>query len=103
MAWFRTGTISLTNGSTTVTGSGTAWIANAGVGEALYAPDGRLYEIASISSDTSMTLASAYLGANASGQTYVIVPSQSYIRDLAAQAARSGEQLRHDLQHRGAG
>lgn len=87
MAWYRTGTITVTNGSTTVTGSGTAWIANAGVGEALYAPDGRLYEIASISSDTTMTLASAYLGSNQSGQAYVIVPSQSYIRDLAAQAA----------------
>ena len=87
MAWFRTGTITVTNGSTTVSGSGTTWIANAAVGEALYAPDGRLYEIANISSDTSLTLGSAYLGATASAQTYVIVPSQSYIRDLAAQAA----------------
>ena len=85
--WYRTGTITVTNGSTAVTGSGTTWIANAGIGEALYAPDGRLYEIANISSDTSITLATPYLGSNASGQTYVIVPSQSYIRDLAAQAA----------------
>ena len=87
MAWFRTGTITVTNGSTTVSGSGTTWIANAAVGEALYAPDGRLYEIANISSDTSLTLGSAYLGSTQSGQAYVIVPSQSYIRDLAAQAA----------------
>ena len=87
MAWYRTGTISLTNGSTTVTGSSTDWIANAAVGEALYAPDGKLYEIASVASNTSLTLATPYLGTTASGQTYVIVPSQSYIRDLAAQAA----------------
>ena len=87
MAWYRTGTISLTNGSTTVTGSGTTWIANAGIGEALYAPDGRLYEIANIASDTSITLGSAYLGTTASAQPYVLVPSQSYIRDLASQAA----------------
>jgi hypothetical protein len=87
MAWFKTGTISVTNGSPTVTGSGTTWIANAQVGEALYAPDGRLYEITNIASDTAFTIAPAYLGSTQSGQTYVIVPSQSYIRDLAAQAA----------------
>jgi len=87
MAWYKTGTISVTNGSTTVTGSGTQWIANAAIGEALYAPDGRLYEITNIASDTSMTIAPAYLGSTQSGQDYVIVPSQSYIRDLAAQAA----------------
>jgi hypothetical protein len=87
MAWYKTGTITVTNGSTTVTGSGTQWIANAGVGEALYAPDGRLYEITNIASDTSITIAPAYLGTTASAQAYVFVPSQSYIRDLAAQAA----------------
>jgi hypothetical protein len=87
MAWYKTGTITVTNGSTTVTGSGTQWIANAGVGEALYAPDGRLYEITNIASDTSITITPAYLGANASAQSYTFVPSQSYIRDLAAQAA----------------
>jgi hypothetical protein len=87
MAWYKTGTITVTNGSTTVTGSGTQWIANAGVGEALYAPDGRLYEITNIASDTSITIAPAYLGSTASGQAYTFVPSQSYIRDLASQAA----------------
>ena len=87
MAWYRTGTISLTNGSTAVAGSGTAWISNAAVGEALLAPDGKLYEISNIGSNTSITLGSAYLGTTQSGQAYVIVPSQSYIRDLAAQAA----------------
>jgi hypothetical protein len=86
-SWYKVGTITVTNGSTTVTGSGTVWILNAQVGEALYAPDGRLYEITNIASDTSFTIAPAYLGSTQSGQEYVIVPSQSYIRDLAAQAA----------------
>jgi hypothetical protein len=87
MAWYRTGTITVTNGSTTVTGSGTAWIANSAVGEGLLAPDGRIYEIANVASNTSLTLGQSYLGATQSGQAYVIVPTQSYIRDLAAQAA----------------
>lgn len=87
MAWYKTGTITVTNGSTTVTGSGTQFITNVAIGEALYAPDGRLYEITNIASDTAFTITPAYLGSTAAGQDYVIVPSQSYIRDLAAQAA----------------
>lgn len=87
MPWYRTGTISLTNGGTAVTGSGTAFIANTAAGEALLAPDGKFYEIAAVVSDTSLTLGSNYLGTTASGQAYAILPSQSFVRDLAAQAA----------------
>lgn len=88
MAWYKTGTATVTNGSTTVTGSGTSWIVGVGIGEAFYAPDGRIYEIANIVSATQLTLGSNYLGTTASGQAYQIVPTQSYIRDLAAQAAQ---------------
>jgi len=87
MPWYRTGTISLTNGSGAVNGVGTAWILNAAVGESLVAPDGKLYEITAVAADTEMSIAPAYLGATASGQAYAILPSQSYIRDLAAQTA----------------
>lgn len=87
MSYYRTGTISLTNGSAAVVGAGTDWINGAAVGEALQAPDGNLYEILTISSATAMTLGQVYLGATASGQSYSIVPTQSYIRDLASQAA----------------
>lgn len=88
MAWYRSGTVSVTNGSATVTGSGTDWVAGVGIGEAFNGPDGKVYEIASIVSATQLTLGSVYLGATASGQAYQIIPSQSYIRDLAAQAAQ---------------
>lgn len=85
--WYSTGTISLTNGGTSVTGAGTSWIAAAARGEGLVAPDGRIYEITNIASDTSLTIAPAYLGATQSGATYRIIPSQSYIRELAAEVA----------------
>jgi hypothetical protein len=85
--FYRTGTISLTNGSTAVTGAGTDFINGAAIGECIQAPDGKLYEILSIQSATALTLGQVYLGATASGQTYSIVPTQSYIRDLASQAA----------------
>ena len=87
MGWYRTGTLSLTNGSATVTGSGTAFIANVAAGEALLASDGKAYEIASVNSNTSLTLGSNFTGTTGSGLAYAILPSQSYIRDLAAEAS----------------
>lgn len=87
MPWYRTGTASFTNGNAAVTGSGTAWNANIARGEALLGPDGRLYEILSIGSDTALTLGSPYLGSTVAGAAYAVAPTQAYLRDLAAQAA----------------
>jgi hypothetical protein len=84
MAWYNTGTIALTNGSATVTGSGTNFLVGAQIGEALYAPDGKLYEIQTINSATVITLASNYLGSTASTQGYQIIPTQSLVADLAS-------------------
>jgi hypothetical protein len=87
MPWYKTGTASFTNGSTAVTGAGTTWNGNVESGEGLLAPDGKLYEIATVNSNTSITLGSNYLGSTLSGQVYTIAPTQSYLRDLAASAA----------------
>lgn len=103
MSWNRTGTVSVTNGSPVVIGAGTAWVANARVSEAFKGPDGQLYEIAAINADGQMTLASPYLGATAGGQSYVIVPTQGYIRDLAAQAAALINQFADVVNQSGAG
>jgi hypothetical protein len=84
MAWYDTGTVSVTNGSTAVIGSGTNFISGAQIGEAFYGPDGRLYEIQAIVSATSLTLADPYLGSTQSGQAYKIVPTQSLVATLAA-------------------
>lgn len=76
MTWYKTGTISLTNGAAAVTGAGTSWV-DAGVlnsGDILAPPDGNLYEILSIESNTGLTLASNYLGTTASGAAYAIMP-----------------------------
>lgn len=76
MSWYKTGTISINNGSTALAGAGTLWV-DAGVlngGDVALLPDGRLYEIASFQSNTGSTLASAYLGSNVSGGSYAIIP-----------------------------
>lgn len=87
MAWYRAGTVTVTNGSTTVTGSGTAFIANASIGEGFIAPDGRTYEITNIVSDTSLTISPAYLGSTAAGQGYAVAPLRGRIADLIAETS----------------
>ncbi|MGJ8660687.1 MAG: hypothetical protein ACSHXL_01490 [Bacteroidota bacterium] len=84
--WYDVGTISVTNGSTTVTGSGTDFISGVQVGEGLYI-GGDLYEIGAIVSGTQLTLADAYLGSTATGQTYKIIPTQSLVADLSSGVA----------------
>ena len=87
MAWYDTGTVSVTNGSTTVTGSGTNFIAGAQIGEAFYGPDDNLHEIQAIVSATEITLADVYLGSTQTGQAYKIVPTQSLVADLTTQVS----------------
>lgn len=76
MSWYKTGTVTVTNASPTVTGYGTLWV-DAGTlnaGDIFFAPDGKDYEVLSIQSNTGMTLATNYLGSNASGAAYAIAP-----------------------------
>lgn len=88
MAWYKTGTIDVTNGSTSVIGASTEFVLNVKIGEALVAPNGELYEITGIVSNTQLTIAKPYDGATAINQTFEIVPTQSFIRDLAGQASQ---------------
>lgn len=76
MAWYKTGTVSVTNGNAVVYGSGTLWV-DAGVlnpGDIWTGPDGKLYEVLNFQSNTELTLVSSYLGSTASGQAYAIMP-----------------------------
>lgn len=75
-AAYSTGTVSVTNGSATVTGSGTSWATttNAEVGEYIKLPDLKWYRITAVSSNTSITIEVNYYGSNLSGQSYVISP-----------------------------
>ena len=83
MAIFETkGTITLTNGSTTVTGSGVSWAADyPGV---LMIVEGAAYPVASIDSAASLTLVKPYYGQTASGLEYTFAPLQPENYQLAA-------------------
>lgn len=88
MAWYKSGTCSVTSGSPTVTGTGTAWVDNVRIGsDGFVGPDGLLYEISKVVSATEITLAAAYKGTTASSGGYAIAPIQGYTKELADKAA----------------
>lgn len=76
MAWYKSGSVNVTNGNATVYGNGTLWVDVSILypGDIWVGPDGRLYEVLSIQSNTQLTLASTYLGATANTQSYAIMP-----------------------------
>lgn len=68
-----TGTITVTNGSATVTGTGTLFATNFCGANDILIVSGAMYVIESVTSDTSLTLTQPYTGETASGKTYDIV------------------------------
>lgn len=83
MPWYKAGTVAITAGQTTVTGTGTNFSANARVGDALLGPDGNWYEVTNIASGTVLSILPAYKGVTVSGGTYAITPVQGYTKTLA--------------------
>jgi hypothetical protein len=83
---YSTGTVTVTNGSTTVTGAGTLWAANADAGMLLQVGGaGPYYVVKSVDSDTQVTLKEAYQGSTGGGSSYAlkrlgvaIVPSSNW-------------------------
>jgi hypothetical protein len=81
--WVSDGTISVTNGSPNIVGTGTAWAGVVRQGWAWPAPDGKFYQVLSVNSNTSITLARPYGGTTATGLSYDLVPTQGETRSLA--------------------
>lgn len=81
--WYNQGTVDVTANSDTVTGTGTAFSANARVGDAFIGPDLGLYEVTNIASATVLSIRPNYHGATASGQAYAIAPMQGYVKESA--------------------
>ena len=76
MTWLKTGTVTVTNGSATITGSGTLFVDTGTInpGDIFTSADGKLYEILTVNSNTGITLASNYLGSSLSAQAFAIMP-----------------------------
>lgn len=83
MPWYKSGTVSVTQNSNAVIGTGTAFLANSRVGDAFRGPDGAWYEVINIASDTAMAIAPNYQGATNAAGVYALAPMQGYVKDSA--------------------
>lgn len=83
MPWQRAGTVAVTSGSTTVTGTNANFAANARAGDSFIGPDGRNYEVSNIASATVLSILPAYQGPTAAGAAYSIMPVPGYDKALS--------------------
>ena len=78
MSWYRTGTVTVTNGSKTVTGVGTLWASSVNVGDAFALvdanlnPTGAWYEVETVTSNTAIVLKQSYAGTTGSNKQYCV-------------------------------
>lgn len=89
-AWYRTGTLTVTNASATVTGSGTGWNTTVRPGDFLFVGTAQPVEVGTVVSNTQLTLVNAWAGATASGQSYAVAPGAAWgdVSQYAVEAAR---------------
>lgn len=84
MSWYKTGTVSVNTGQTSVIGVGTKFASNARVGDGFRAPDGEWYEIVNIASETVLGIFPAYIGPSVSTSTsWMVAPLQGYNKESA--------------------
>lgn len=76
--WYRTGLVSLANGSDLIAGVGTEFIANVLPGAIFFAPEG-LYEVERAVSDTQLKLVEPYAGPSVAGAEFAIAPTQGAV------------------------
>lgn len=73
MAQYNTGTVNVTNGSATVTGNSTLWLSEIQAGHGFtILNSGVTYTVASVQSNTSLTLSAPYSGTTNTFLTYTI-------------------------------
>lgn len=84
MAWYKTGTVSVQNGETSITGVSTKFASNTRVGDGFRGPDGEWYEIVNIASETVLGIYPAYQGPTIStSPNYMVAPLQGYNKESA--------------------
>ena len=76
---YKVGTISIDNGSVTVSGSDTKWLANIDSSYIFIVEgDDLFYEISSVDSDTRLTLLNSYNEINRTNVSYAIIKDYTY-------------------------
>jgi hypothetical protein len=78
MSWYRAGTVTVTNGSKTVTGVGTLFTTAVNAGDAFALvdanlnPTGAWYEVESVTNNTTLVLKQSYAGSTGSNKQYCV-------------------------------
>lgn len=94
--WYRVGTVALTKNSKTVTGTGTYWLsAGLNPGDLFTVDASQFYEVDTISSNTQLTLKTAYAGNTTPETDYSIV--RNFTAQLPAQVAAQTADLLNDF------
>ena len=93
--WYREGTVSATNNSSTIIGTNTYWLtAGLHTGDILKL-GGSDYEILSVIDDTHLTIASVFSGATGEGKSYAIV--RNFTSTMQSEIAAKTSELLGDF------
>jgi hypothetical protein len=95
---YETGTVSVTQGSDTITGSGTSWQSNLEVGDYIVFANA-VHVISAINSDTELEISVSYWGATQSGLSY---HAGAFKNNINIQNIKITGQSISDSTHRGA-
>ncbi len=95
--WYRTGSVTVTQNSSTVLGTGTQWTASVQPGDMFTVDADHFYEVASVDSDSKLILRSAFLQTPPLSRAYAIISTASAastaeLEALVAKAAASALQ-----------
>lgn len=94
--WYRVGSVALTHNSKTVTGTGTFWLAaTLNAGDLFTVDASQFYEIDTITSNTSLTLKTAFTGDSTTESEYSII--RNFTASLPAQTAARCADLLNDF------
>lgn len=82
--WYSSGTVSATNNSNIITGTGTAFLANVRIGDGITIQGSQsLHEVIGIASNTQLTIKPAFTGTTGGGKQFACAPILGYDKDLS--------------------
>lgn len=83
MGWITRGKVNVALNSAVVTGVGSLFLQDGRIGDGFRGPDGRMYEVANIATNTGLTIQPPYEGPTVNNATYYLAPFEGYVKDTA--------------------
>lgn len=83
MGWTTRGKVNVVLNSAVVTGVGSLFLQDGRIGDGFRGPDGRMYEVTNIPTNTSLTIQPPYEGPTVNNATYYLAPFEGYVKDTA--------------------